>query len=176
MKIDCSKGLAFRDRRLRSIAGWLLVALGCLLLVALVRGPRGSEAGSISVTYNGLTTNASGSVSGKFMLSNGYAYPVFCAAGVAQVRKPGGWQMGGLYGHPGCVFTAAPESVHVFEVVAPTQENVVWRAPVLFQKVETRLDRWNQEFRRRLGFGSQQPWSVTNSAEVVGTPRPGEKP
>jgi hypothetical protein len=156
--------------RLKVVVASLLGAAVCAVLVWKIRFAPARPRGSISVSFVGFTNSASGAVSALFGFSNGFPREIVVAAGAVQVRQSKGWPTVSVYGHPaGPVFMVAPSGAQIFVIHLPKVDGVVWRVPLHYEEVDTKLDQWTQRTKGALGLARPvKTWMVTNTPDMLG--------
>ena len=156
--------------RLRTLAAWLLGAAVCAALVWQILCAPARPRGSVSVSFVGFTNSASGAVSAEFTFSNGFPRRLVVAAGAVQIHQPKGWPTVSVYGHPaGPVFTLAPNEARGFAIPLPKVDGAVWRVPLTYERVDTKVEQWIEKVRSALGLARPVArFTVTNTPELFG--------
>jgi hypothetical protein len=156
--------------RLRTLAAWLLGAAVCALVVWQILCAPARPRGSVSVSFVGFTNSASGAVSAEFTFSNGFPRGLVVAAGAMQIHLRKGWPTISVYGHPaGPVFTVAPNEARRFAIPLPKVDGAVWRVPLTYERVDTKVEQWTEKARTALGLSKPGTrCMVTNTAEMFG--------
>lgn len=164
--------------RLKTFVACLVGAAICAMLVWQIVCAPTRPRGSVSVSFVGFTNSGSGAVSALFGFSNGYPRALVVAAGGVQIRQLKGWPTVSVYGHPaGPVFTVAPNGTHIFAIHLPKVDGLKWRAPLHYEKVDTRVEQWTERAKAALGLARPvKPWMVTNTPEMLGVSVHTEEP
>jgi hypothetical protein len=179
------------QRRLRRISGWrespaawlsswsfdmrkrcltLLVAcIAGILICTVLAGkilPRRNQS-SISVAFSGFTNNAAGAELAQFTFSNGSSRHIGFAAANVQIRQANGWpQTWTLTNGP--AYDVGPGMTQRFAVPLLDVEGAVWRVPVIYDRVGTKLDSLVYQARSIVGWPHVSRPSSTNTAEMIG--------
>ena len=157
------------------------VAFGiCLLGVGVFRPIPRARLGGLSITFAGLTNDASGATLAQFNITNAFFHSVRFQVGDVEVLRTNGWPNVILNNSGnGFLRRLAARSHSVFSVAVPTEQGATWRVPLMYQKNRVGVERWWFEdvekavYDLRGGHGPQfyrLPWSFTNSPEMVGMP------
>lgn len=156
--------------RLGALAAWLLGAAVCAVLVWQILCAPGRPRGSVSVSFVGFTNSASGAVSAEFTFSNGFPRGLVVAAGAMQIHQPKGWPIVSVYGHPaGPFLTVAPNAARGFAIPLPKVDGAVWRVPLTYERVDTKVEQWTEKARTALGLArTATRRMITNTPELFG--------
>ena len=129
----------------------MLGAAVCAVLVWQILCAPSRPRGNVSVGFVGFTNSPSGAVSAQFTFSNGFPRGLIVAAGAVQIRQRKGWPAVSVYGHPaGPVFTVAPNAAQGFVMRLPKVEGALWRVPLTFEKMDTRVEQWTERVKAAL--------------------------
>jgi hypothetical protein len=141
---------------------------GILICTVLVGKslPR-SNPGSISVAFSGFTNNAAGAALAQFTFSNGYSRHIGFAAANVQIRQANGWPQSWILTN-GPAYDVGPGTTQKFSVLLPDVEGAVWRVPIIYHKVGTKLDSWIYQAKSIAGWPHVSRPSSTNTAVMVG--------
>ncbi len=92
------------------------------------------------------------------------------AAGAVQIRQANGWPAVSVYGQPaGPVFTVVPNGTQLFGIPLPKVDGLVWRVPLHYELMATKLDLWTLRIKAALGLGgTAKPALFTNTPEMLG--------
>jgi hypothetical protein len=63
----------------------------------------------------------------------------------------------------------APSGAQIFVIHLPKVDGVVWRVPLHYEEVDTKLDQWTQRTKGALGLARPvKTWMVTNTPDMLG--------
>src|ERR1035441_7403059 len=78
-----------------------------------------------------------------------------------------GGPIASVYGHPaGPVFTLAPNAARGFAIPLPKVDGAVWRVPLTYERVDTKVEQWTEKARTTLGLAR-----TATRRMVTNTPR-----
>ena len=145
------------------MAGMLI----CIALIWEVRSLPRKDQGSVSLAFLGFTNDASGATMAQFTFSNGSLRHIGFGAANVQVRQANGWPQGWMLTNGPC-YSVPPGMTQSFTVLLPNVEGAVWRVPIVYARVGTKLDSWIDQAKSVLGLPNvARPW-YTNTLEMLG--------
>jgi hypothetical protein len=128
-----------------------------------------SNPGSISIAFSGFTNDPAGAALAEFTFSNGYSGRMGFAAANVQIRQADGWPKSWILTN-GPDYDVRPGMIQKFSVLLPDVEGEVWRVPIIYDKVGTKLDSWIYQGKSIAGVPHVARPSSTNTAEMIGLP------
>ena len=162
-----------------SYVGLVLICLVALVVWAAWPAPR-TRRGSVSITFAGLSHDASGATLAQFKVANAFSRRVRFGAGLVQIRQPGGWPNWMQVTNNWSAVAAG--GTQVFAVPVPTLEGAIWRVPIIYQEATSMAEdlrqlvkhtayaiatwRWGHPTYRFVGG---QASSFIDGPEMVGT-------
>jgi hypothetical protein len=114
----------------------LLVAAGLVLAVIamVLLWPAGKPAGVLSVSFTGLTNDASGNRLARFSVHNTFRRRVRFGVGEVQLYQTNGWPNAMRVAGGAAWLSATAGAERVFSVPVPAIEGANWRVPIIYQE------------------------------------------
>jgi hypothetical protein len=147
-------------RRFAIVVSCVGVCLISLLILWAARPSARTPTGGLSVTFAGLTNDASGATLVQFNVANSFSRRVRFGVEEVQIRQTNGWPSTGRVAGGADWLTVAAGANRVFSVPAPSLEGATWRVPLIYQQDLSFVD--NVRFRIDLlawGISRWRPWN-----------------
>jgi hypothetical protein len=104
----------------------------CLISLIIVPSAR-TPTGGLSVTFAGLTNDASGTTLAQFNVANAFSRRVRFGVEEVQIRQTNGWPSTGRVADGADWLAVAAGANRVFSVPAPSLQGATWRVPIVYQ-------------------------------------------
>jgi len=122
------------DMTAKRCAGVVIVlGLGLAVLLLAWGAPR-TRTGGLSVTFAGLTNDASSEVLAQFKVANSLSRRVRFGVGEVQIRHTNGWPNWMRVAGGSNWLAVAPGSNVVFSVPTRSLQGTIWRVPLTYQE------------------------------------------
>jgi hypothetical protein len=140
-------------RTKRSLLAAVVLLVGCLYLIWPVSSKR---AGSLTVSFVGLTNDVSGKTLAEFRVSNRFSRRVGFGVCEVQIFQTNGWPDGSRVEGGAAWRTVSAGRERAFFVPIPPSGNDKWRVPIMYQEDLSLVD--NLRFRTDLLVWGAMHW------------------